>query len=64
MSPIPQRFAIPATDDAFEEMCLRLLRLYWSRPGLERFGKRGERQYGIDILDLSGSTPIYALNAN
>jgi tetratricopeptide (TPR) repeat protein len=41
-------------------MCLRLLRLYWSRPGLELFGKRGERQFGIDILDVGGEIPIYA----
>ena len=41
-------------------MCLELLRRHWSRPGLEIFGKRGERQYGIDILDLSGETPVYA----
>src|SRR6266478_2764422 len=60
MSPIPQRFPIPKNDDDFEEMCLRLLRLYWSRPGLELFGKRGERQFGIDILDFGGETPIYA----
>jgi len=24
------------------------------------FGKRGERQYGIDLLDLSGETPVFA----
>ena len=60
MSPISQRFPIPQNDDVFEEMCLQLLRLYWSRPGLEIFGKRGERQYGIDILDVGGQTPIYA----
>jgi len=41
-------------------MCLELLRRHWSRPGLETFGKRGERQYGIDILDLSGETPVHA----
>jgi tetratricopeptide (TPR) repeat protein len=58
--PIAQRFQIPANDDDFERMCLELLRRHWSRPGLEIFGKRGERQYGIDILDLSGETPVYA----
>jgi tetratricopeptide (TPR) repeat protein len=60
MSPISQRFAIPTDPDAFEQMCLQVLRRYWSRPGLEIFGKRGERQYGIDILDVGGETPIYA----
>jgi hypothetical protein len=58
--PIAQRFQIPANDDDFERMSLELLRRHWSRPGLEIFGKRGERQYGIDILDLSGETPVYA----
>ena len=58
--PISQRFPIPTNDDDFERMCLALLRRHWSRPGLEIFGKRGERQYGIDILDLSGDTPVYA----
>lgn len=60
MPPISLRFAIPNDDDVFEEMCRELLRLYWSRPGMEIFGKKGERQFGIDILDVGGQTPIYA----
>jgi tetratricopeptide (TPR) repeat protein len=59
LSPISQRFAIPTNDDVFEKMCRDLLRFYWSRPGLEIFGKRGERQFGIDILDLGGVDPLY-----
>jgi hypothetical protein len=27
---------------------------------LERFGRRGQRQFGIDILDLGGQSPIHA----
>src|ERR1700730_544834 len=60
MSPISQRFSIPTNDDDFEKLCLHLLRHHWSRLGLEIFGKRGERQFGIDILDVGGQTPIYA----
>lgn len=60
MPPVSQRFSIPTNNDAFEQMCLQLLRLYWSRPRLEIFGKRGERQYGIDILDVGGEISIYA----
>jgi tetratricopeptide (TPR) repeat protein len=60
MSPISQRFAIPTNDDDFERLCLELLRLYWSRPKLAIFGKRGERQFGIDILDLGGQVSIFA----
>jgi tetratricopeptide (TPR) repeat protein len=54
------RFPILDDDDLFEKLCRDLLRLHWNRPELEIFGKRGERQYGIDILDLSGIEPIYA----
>lgn len=60
MSPISQRFPIPRNPDDFEQLCLGLLRHHWSRPGLEIFGKRGERQFGIDILDVGGQMPIYA----
>jgi hypothetical protein len=60
MAPISLRFPIPTNDDDFENLCLQLLRHHWSRPGLEIFGKRGERQFGIDILDVGGQTPIYA----
>ena len=60
MSPISQRFAIPKNEDEFENLCLELLRLYWSRPKLFLFGKRGERQFGIDILDLGGQIPLFA----
>ncbi len=60
MSPIPQRFPIPTNDDDFEKLCRDVLRLHWSRPGIEIFGKRGERQFGIDLLDLSGQDPLYA----
>ena len=57
---IPQRFQIPKNEADFERMCLELLRRHWSLPGLELFGKRGEAQYGIDILDTSGSVPVFA----
>jgi tetratricopeptide (TPR) repeat protein len=60
MSPISQRFPIPTNDDDFERLCRDVLRFHWSRPGLEIFGKRGERQFGIDLLDLSGQEPLFA----
>src|SRR5208337_2007384 len=60
MSPISQRFPIPTNDDDFERLCRDVLRLHWSRPGIEIFGKRGERQFGIDLLDLSGQESLYA----
>ena len=57
--PIPLLFPIPTDEDDFEDLCQELLRLYWRRPGLVRFGRKGERQFGIDILDLGGMSPLH-----
>jgi hypothetical protein len=50
----------PSNEDDFELFGLRLLRAVWGRPNLQLHGKRGERQDGIDLIDLSGSTPFRA----
>lgn len=50
----------PESEVVFEELCLELLKLHWSRKGLERFAKKGEDQYGVDIFDTLGETPQYA----
>ena len=58
--PIPLLFPIPSDDNDFEDLCVDLLRLHWNRPKLERFGRKGQKQFGIDILDLGGAVPLYA----
>ncbi len=50
----------PESEVVFEELCLELLKLRWSRKGLERFAKKGEHQYGVDIFDRLGERPQYA----
>src|SRR5208283_961546 len=50
----------PDSDVTFEKLCLALLKRHWSRPGLERFAKKGEEQFGVDIFDTLGETPMYA----
>ena len=35
----------PESEVTFEKLCLALLKRYWSRPGLERFAKKGEKQF-------------------
>ena len=47
------------SEDRFEDLCLEVLKQHWSRLGLQRFGKRGERQYGIDLLDTWAEDPVY-----
>jgi hypothetical protein len=50
----------PTSDETFEELCLAILKRHWAREGLERFGKKGERQFGVDILDVLGESPLHA----
>jgi hypothetical protein len=50
----------PESEAAFEKLCLALLKRHWSRPGLERFAKKGEEQFGVDIFDTFGESPMYA----
>jgi hypothetical protein len=56
---IPVMFPIPTDEDDFEDICVDILRIYWSRPKLERYGRKGERQNGIDIIDPGGITPLH-----
>ncbi len=55
------RYPQPPNEDAFEEFCLALIREAWARPRLERYGHRGDRQHGVDLLDMSGQTPLLAI---
>jgi hypothetical protein len=50
----------PESEVAFEKLCLELLKRHWLRPGLERFAKKGEDQFGVDICDTLGESPQYA----
>jgi len=50
----------PESEVDFEKLCLALLKRHWSRQGLERFAKRGEEQFGVDIFDTLGESPLYA----
>lgn len=52
------RYRQPTDENAFEELCLVLFRE--TRPRVERYGHRGERQHGVDLLDLSGDQPLFA----
>ena len=55
------RYRAPKTDDEFEEFCLALYKLHLALPGLTRYGRRGQRQHGIDLIDLESPLPHAAI---
>jgi len=54
-------FPQPGNEDEFEEFCVRFYRLWLKRDGLIRYGKRGEKQDGIDIIDQANQKPLVAI---
>ncbi len=60
MSAIRLRHTVPANEADFELLGLALLRAHWKCPGLDLYAHRGEKQFGIDILDLSGGEAVSA----
>lgn len=58
--PLRIRNRPPANPEDFERLCLRVLKAHWNCPTLELYGRRGEGQHGIDIIDMSGEEPLRA----
>ena len=56
MPSIPRQFPPFPPDNwqDFQRLALRVLQKRWQCPELEIFGRPGENQYGVDLLDLSG----------
>ena len=48
----------PGNEDEFEEFCLRFYRAVLKRDSLDRYAKRGEEQYGIDLFDQLAIKPV------
>src|SRR5579862_2802397 len=47
-------YALPRNSEEFRRLCLKLLRRHWQMPGLERFQESGDREIGIDLLEVTG----------
>lgn len=56
-----RQYARPADEYAFEDFCLVLMRDVWKLPSLEKFGHRGERQHGVDLLDMGADPGLKAV---
>jgi hypothetical protein len=55
------RYAQPDNEEAFEECCLRYYRRIWNNGSLTLYGKRGEKQDGVDIHDPRCLKPVRAV---
>lgn len=55
------RYPQPDNEDDFEQFCLRYYRRQLKRDALTLYGKRGEKQDGVDIFDPLCNTPITAI---
>lgn len=54
------RYPSPDTEQAFERFCVELLREHWKNPDLQLYGRRGEKQRGVDIYDPTSDSPFRA----
>ncbi len=53
-------YALPRTSDELRRLCLKLLQRHWQMPGLERLKDAGERELGVDLLEVSGRPRLCA----
>jgi uncharacterized protein HemY len=53
-------YSPPTHEWDFETFCKRLLRVHWPKSEPQLYGRRGQRQHGVDILDESGVEPLRA----
>jgi len=49
----------PKDDDEFEEMIRDVCELEWNDPGTARFGRSGQKQYGVDVYGHPEGTDKY-----
>jgi tetratricopeptide (TPR) repeat protein len=55
------RYPQPDNEHDFETVCLRLYRKVWKNDNLKLYGKRGEKQHGVDICDPFCVAPVRAV---
>jgi tetratricopeptide (TPR) repeat protein len=54
------KYPFPPDEYAFEDFCVLVLRTLWSTDQVDRYGRRGQAQTGVDILDFSGGPHLRA----
>jgi hypothetical protein len=50
----------PPEESKFEAFCVSFLRDFWPNSAPELYGRRGQGQQGVDIIDVSGEVTLRA----
>jgi len=61
MPSISLRFPLPANPEEFEVLCLELYKREWKMRGLQRIGRRGHAQWGIDLVGVDDQGSLRAV---
>lgn len=57
-SPATANLPKPRSEDEFEDICVDYLRLKWRADDVQRNGRRGQRQDGVDIFSVSSGAGV------
>jgi hypothetical protein len=49
-TPSTAKWPKPKSEDEFEDIVVDFVRIRWKDPNAQRFGRRGQRQHGVDII--------------
>lgn len=63
-TPATSKWPAPKSEDEWEDMVLDAMRLLWNDPNAQRHGRRGQRQFGVDIFGSFGTLPVGAQAKN
>jgi hypothetical protein len=63
-TPATSKWPAPKSEDEWEDMVLDAMRLLWSDPNAQRNGRRGQRQFGVDIFGSVDALPVGAQAKN
>ena len=60
MPTISVKYPPPEDWPKFQRLCQRVLQLLWHSGNVEIYGRVGQKQHGVDLLDVSGTRPLRA----
>jgi hypothetical protein len=63
-TPSTAKWPRPKSEDEWEDMVLDAMRLVWNDPNAQRNGRRGQRQYGVDVFGLADGRQVGAQAKN